>query len=574
MSLHRQGQLADAERIYSEVLQRQPNHFAALHLLGVIAAQTQRTERAVELIRKAIGLNANVAAAHNNLGNALQYLKRSAEALASYNKAIALKPDFAEAYNNRSASLQNLKRHDEALTSCDRAIALMPDYAEAHYHRGLALEDLKRSADALASYDKAIALKPDYAEAYNNRGLTPEDLKRHEDAVASYDKAIALKPDYAEAYNNRGLALADLRRTEEALASYDKAIALKSDFAEAYNNRGVALADVKPADDAIASYGKAIALKSDFAEAYWNQSLCLLQMGRFEQGWRLYEWRKKRDQPTAARIFPQPLWLGEKNIGGKTLFLHWEQGFGDTIQFCRYARLLEARGAEVIMSVQPPLRGLLKQIGPTIQIIGPDQVPADFDYHCPLLSLPLAFGTTLESIPAEPQYLKADDELRAAWSARLPPKTKPRIGVVWSGSIGHKNDRNRSIELEQLLPIFNPAAEWICLQNEVREKDAAALRQDGRIVFLGDDLRDFSDTAALLDLMDLVITVDTSVAHLAGAMGKPVWILLPYNSDWRWLLDREDSPWYPSARLFRQQQFGNWQGVIDRVKGELQSMIR
>jgi Tfp pilus assembly protein PilF len=469
LALHRQGKLADAERIYREVLQQQPNHFAALHMLGVIALQARQTERAVELI----------------------------------GKAIALKPDYAEAYSNR----------------------------------GNALQDLKRPADALASYDKAIALKPDYAEAYNNRGNALRDLKRPEHALASYDKAIALKPDYAEAYNNRGLALGILKRRADALVSYDKAIALKPDYAEAHN----------------------------------NQSLCLLLLGRFDQGWRQYEWRKKRpDKPIATRSFPQPLWLGEENIAGKTLFIWWEQGLGDTIQFCRYANLVEAQGAKVIMAVQEPLRELLKQLSPTIQIINQDEVPNNFDYHCPLLSLPLAFRTTLETIPAQQSYLKADEQLRLAWAARLSPKTKPRIGLLWTT---HKNDHNRSMELERLLPILSSDTDWICLQNWIKEKDLAVLQQLGRIAIFGDDLRDFSDTPPLLALMDLVITVDTTVAHLAGAMGKPVWILLPYNPDWRWLLDRDDSPWYPSARLFRQQQFGNWAGVIDRVGNELRSVI-
>jgi hypothetical protein len=302
-----------------------------------------------------------------------------------------------------------------------------------------------------------------------------------------------------------------------------------------------------------------------------NQSLCLLQTGRFEQGWRQHEWRKRLDN--AFRSYPQPVWLGEENIAGKTLFIYSEQGLGDTIQFCRYVKLMEARGAIVIMSVQQPVRRLLKQISPTIQIIDPNEMPTDFDYHCPLLSLPRAFVTTFETIPAEPRYLKADDELRAAWSARLPPKTNLRIGTVWSGSTGHKNDHNRSMKLETLLPIFSLDADWICLQKEVRDKDLALLRQDSRIAHFGDELKDFSDTAALVDLVDLVITVDTSVAHLAGAMGKPVWILLPFNPDWRWLLERNDSPWYPTARLFRQPQIGNWVEVVNQVKNELRFVI-
>ena len=470
-ALHRQGKLAEAEAICREVLRQLPNHFGALHLLGLIALETRHLKQAVEL----------------------------------FGRAIALKPDFAEAYSDR----------------------------------GMTLRKLKRFEDALASYDRAIALKPDFAMAYNNRANTLLDLRRPAEALASCDKAIALKPDLAIAYYNRGNALQDLKRPEEALSSYDKAIALKPDL----------------------------------VEANWNKSLCLLVLGRFEQGWRLYEWRKKRDEPVATRTFPQPLWLGEQDIAGKTLFIWWEQGFGDTIEFCRYGKLAEARGAKVIMSVQRPLRELVKQISPTIEFIGEDEVPSEFDFHCPLLSLPLAFGTTLATIPVQQSYLKADDELRARWAARLPPKTKPRIGFVWSRKAEHKNDHNRTIELRQLLPILGAEADWISLQNEIREKDLAVLREFGRIAYFGAELRDFSDTAALLDLMDLVISVDTSVAHLAGAMGKPVWVLLPYKPDWRWPPDRDDSPWYPSARQFRQQQLGDWSGIIDRVGKELRSVI-
>jgi tetratricopeptide (TPR) repeat protein len=571
-ALHQQGKLADAERIYREVLQYQPNHFDALHLLGVIALQTRRTEQAVALISNAIGLNANIAHAHSNLGNALTELKRPGEALASCDRAIALMPEFAEAHCNRGNALRDLKRPAEALASYDRAIALTPGFAVAHSNRGNALTDLKCPAEALASCDRAIAFMPGYAEAHNNRGNALRDLKRPAEALASYDRAIALKPDFAQAYNNRGVALTDLKRPAEALASYDRAVGLEPGFAEAHHNHGNALTDLKRPADALASYDRAVGLKPDFAEAHCSRGLALLLMGDFDGGLLQYEWRNKLDDAVALR-FPQPLWLGEEDIADKILFIHCEQWLGDTIQFCRYAKLAEARGAKVFMSVQQPLRGLLKNLNPTIRIIGSNETPTDFDYHCPLPSLPLAFATRLETIPAERQYIKAEEELRVAWSARLPQKTRPRIGVVWSGSEAHKNDHNRSMELRQFLPAFDPDADWVCLQKEIRETDRVALRQVDRIAFPGDDLRDFSDTAALLDLMDLVITIDTSVAHLAGAMGKPVWILLPHNCDWRWLMERDDSPWYPSARLFRQRQLGNRAEVIDRMKIELRSAI-
>jgi len=600
-----QGKLADGERIYADILRQHPNQFDALHGLGLIAAQTGRTERAVELFRKAIKSNSKVASAHRNLGIALKELRRSKDALLSFDKAIALKPDYAECYGSRGLALQDLKRPAEALVAFEKAIELKTYFPEAHYNRGVALQELNRPADAVIAYEKAIELKPFFPEAFYNRGVALELLMRPAEALLSYDraialnprfaeahtargnilqeqrrleeslvsheKAIALKPDYSEGYNNRSITLMYLMRPAEALMSCDKAIALSPDYAKAYNNRGNILQDLGRHEEALVAFEKSIALKPDYFEAHSNKSHLLLLLGRLDEGWRLYESRKKIANAVAARSYSRPLWLGGEDITGKTLFIWWEQGFGDTIQFCRYAKLVESKGAKVIMSVQEPLRDLLKQISPTIEIIPENEDPDDFDYHCPLMSLPLALGTTLANIPAERGYLKADTGLRAVWEARLGPKTKPRIGVAWSGSSAHKI-YNRSMTLEPFLALLGPDADWICLQKEISADDHAMLRQDGRIAFLGDDIRDFSNTAALIDLMDLVITIDTSVAHLAGAMGKPVWLLLPYNANWRWLLDRNDSPWYPSARLFRQREIANWPRLIEEVKNELRAI--
>jgi tetratricopeptide (TPR) repeat protein len=580
LALHQQGKLAEAARIYSDVLQQQPNHFDALHLLGVLAAQTKKTELAVKLLTKAIRLNADVAAAHSNLGIALLHLKRSAEALASYDTAIALKPDFAEAHYNRGIALRDLKRPGDALASYDTAIALKPDNAEAHYNRGNALRDLKRPEDALASYDKAIALRPDHADAYNNRGAALLDLKRFEEALASCDKAVGLEPGHADAHNNRGNALRELQRPEEALASHDTAIALKPDFAQARYNRGIALTELKRSEEALASYDDAIALKPDYAEAHWNQSLGFLLVGRFEQGWRQFEWRKKLKAPLGLRLFTQPVWLGAEDIAGKTLFIYWEQGLGDTIQFCRYAKLAQARGAKVVLSVQQPLVTLLKELNPTIRIIGPDKVPADFDYHCPLLSLPLALGTTVSNIPAAIPYLKSNGEKSLVWKQMLGEKNKPRVGLVWSGGFRPNQteawnfNSRRDIPLAKLAVLKNPNIAFYSLQKgEPAESELAGLirnRWDGPdIVDFTSGLHDFSDTAALMANLDLIISVDTSTAHLAGAMGKPVWILNRFDTCWRWFLQRTDSPWYPTVKLYRQEKAGRWDDVVEQIKTDL-----
>jgi Flp pilus assembly protein TadD len=443
-------------------------------------------------------------------------------------------------------------------------------------HRiGVIAMQAKRFDRAVELFQRAITLKPDFAEAYNDCGIALRKLNRPEEALANYARAIALKPEFAMAYNNRTNALLDLRRPAEALDSCDKAIALNPEIVIAHYNRGNALQELYRHEEALASYDKAIALAPDFIEAKWNKGLCLLLLGRFDEGLPLYELRKWRhNDAVATRTFPQPLWIGTEDIVGKTLFIWWEQGFGDTLQFFRYAKLAETRGAKLILSVQDSLRKLLRQISPTIEFIDQDDIPKNFDCHCPLLSLPLAFGTRLETIPQQQPYLQPDENLRRVWAVRLPPRSRTRVGLVWSGRTEHKNDLNRSIALDQLLPLLNLDVDWICLQNEPRADDLALLRQVGRIRYFKEELKDFSDTAALLDLTDLVITVDTSVAHLAGAMGKPVWILLPYNPDWRWSLDREDSPWYPSARLFRQDDTRAWNNVITRVSAALGEVIQ
>jgi tetratricopeptide (TPR) repeat protein len=519
---------------------------------------------------KAIALKPIYAECHNSRGLALQQLKQLADSLAAFDTAIALRPDFAEAHFNRGLALQDLNQLTDALAAYQKAVTLKPGFPDAYFSRGRLFEQMARPAEALASYERAIALNPSFAEAHTHRGNILQGLGRFEEALTSHDSAIALKPDLAEAYNNRGIALIYLMRPAEALISCDKAISLKPDFPEPYNNRGNALQDLMRHEEALAAYEKAIALNPSHVEACNNRALLLLLMGRFAEGWREHEWRKKRrDGPIATNSYSKPLWTGEEAIEGKTIFIWWEQGFGDTIQFCRYAKLLEARGAKVIMSVQPPLLALLKSISPTVQVI--DYDATEFDYHCPLMSLPLAFGTSLESIPSERQYIRADENLRAEWEVRLPPKTKPRIGVIWSGSMAHKI-YNRSMPLQTFLTLLNPRAHWICLQKDIAGEDVNILGKDGRVTVFGDELRDFSDTAAIVDLLDFVITIDTSVAHLAGAMGTPVWILLPYSGDWRWLSDRSDSPWYPTARLFRQRAIGNWEKVIDEVQKELRHL--
>ena len=571
---------AEALASYDQAIALRPDYAAAHSNRGNALRDLRRHEAALASYDTAIALQPDLAEAHNNRGNALGDLERYEAALASYDRAIALKPDYAEAHNNRGNVLSDLGRYEAALASYDKAIALKPNYAQAHSNRGNVLSDLGRYEAALASYDKAIALQPDYAQAHYNRGNALLDLGRSEAALASYDKAIALKPDLGEARSNLGIVLFDLQRHEEALVSYDAAIALNPDLAEAHYNRANALRDFGRYEEALTSFDQAIALQPHYEEAHWNQTLCLLQLGQFERGWQRYECRNNRADPIAHR-YPQPLWLGQQDIAGKTLFIHWEQGLGDTLQFCRYAKLVKALGAQVIMSVQDPLLRLLRQMEPAIQLIGDDQKPAAFDYHCPLMSLPLAMGTTLETIPSTVPYLHADPERSAVWRKRLAALPGLKVGLVWAGAprpevfqFSEVVDSRRSITLNHYAPLASIPG--LCLISLQKGEPAAQARTPPNGMVLHDwaeELDDFADTAALVEALDLVISVDTSVLHLVGALGKPVWVLNRYNQCWRWLSGRRDSPWYPSARLFRQPKMGNWEAVIDQVQRELHGMI-
>jgi tetratricopeptide (TPR) repeat protein len=574
LALHKAGDLIEAEKLYRQVLKVKPDHFDSLHLLGVSYLQRSRYAEAVRIIDMALKINPHSAFAHNNRGNALKELKRFDEALESHDRAIEHKPDYADALFYRGNTLKEMNRPHEALASYDKAIGLKFDYPEALNNRGVTLFELNRLSEALASYDRAIALRADDAEVLNNRGVVLVELNRLDEALASFDKAIALKPDYAEAADNRGSVLKRLNRLDDALASHDAAIAIQPDCADAFYNRGNALKELNRPDEALASYEKAIALKPEHVEVHWNESLLRLLIGDFERGWAKYEWRwRSRALALRNRNFLQPLWLGADTVYGKTILLHGEQGLGDTIQFCRYAPLVAARGARVILEVDESLRELVSGLAGVSQYVSKGETLPQFDLHCPLLSLPLAFGTRLETIPSTTPYLLAPAHAAANWEALLTGKTRPRIGMVWSGDPRHKEDRNRSIALRTLLPLLDVAATFVSLQRDVRTGDAQLLEEQKGILHFGGNLGAFSDTAALISHLDLVITVDTSVAHLAGALNRPVWILLPFIPDWRWLLDRDDSPWYPTARLFRQDSSRDWQGVVERIRDELHVWI-
>lgn len=456
-----------------------------------------------------------------------------------------------------------------ALELLDRARAVKPEHAQAHNTRGTVLLKLNRANDALAAFDAAIALKPTLAVAHSNRGLALNARGDRQDALASFTRAVALNPDLAEAWFNRAATLDEMGHTAEALESYDRTVALDPGAAKAWSNRGVLLADQGRGSEAVASFERCRALQPDNADVQWNLSLAYLQQGNFAQGWPLHEARWSAAQiGHEARRFGEREWRGEP-LAGKTLLLHSDQGFGDAVQFIRYAKAARDLGARVIVEVRAPLVPLLQGMEGVDKVTARgDALPA-FDLHCPLGSLPQVFGMNAENVPLAGGYLHAPEERVAQWGDLLGPRRKPRVGLAWTGNPTHRNNHNRSIALGDFVTVLSPGFEGVSLQKQLADGDRAILAAHPELRDTSATVGDFADTAALCTLMDVVVTVDTSVAHVAGALGVPVWILLPFNPDWRWMLGRTDTPWYASAKLYRQNTPGDWAGVLAQVRADL-----
>jgi tetratricopeptide (TPR) repeat protein len=541
LALHRQGRLDEAEKLYARALKLQRDNFDALHLLGLLNHQRGKTGEAYRLITAA-----------------LKAQPRSPDALSS----LAL-------------VLHALKRDDEALAALDKALALTPGHADALNNRGTILLDLKRPAEATAAFDAVLAHEPRHLQALVNRGNARSDLGQGEGALADFDAALAPAPGHPLALYNRGNALRVLGRPQEAIADYECALAAAPNHVNAWFNRGMALAALNRHQDALASYGKVLALQADHADAHFSAAMSLLTLGDYRRGFAEYEWRWKRTGVTPRKSFRRPPWLGETPLAGKTILLHAEQGLGDTIQFVRYAPLLARAGANVVLEVPLELKPLLAGLEGVASILALGDALPPFDLHCPLASLPLAFKTEPSTIPAGIPYLHAPARHLAKWRLRLEALPAPRVALAWSGRGAHPNDRNRSLALAQLEPLLSvPGVSFVSVQHAPRPADVDGLAREPRLTHLGGELADFADTAAVLALVDLVICVDTSVAHLAGALGRPAFVLVPFQPDWRWTLDRDASPWYPAVRLLRQPVLGDWAGVVARVRAELMAFVQ
>jgi tetratricopeptide (TPR) repeat protein len=602
---HEAGLLEEARQLYVQVLAVSAGNARSFYGLGLIAHQTGDFEVAVQMLRNAIAISPNDATYHFSVAGALQAQRKPDESLAEYRLALALKPDFVGAHNNIAGLLQALGNLEEAKVHYERAVALKPDYAVAYCNLGVVLQKLGDLTNSVVCHEKALLLRPDLAEAHNNLGLVLRQQGKLEEAKSHYERAVILRPNYAEVYNNLGVVLRQLGKLEDSAACFERLLLLKPNSAEAYDNLGNTLRDLGRLEESVASHERALMLRPASAKAHnnlgytqrkqgklaesrksfnralaleqesvdirWN--LCLLDLleGNYAAGWSGYEVRHERKE-NKPRSFPKLIWRGEP-LNGARILLHSEQGLGDSVQFIRYVPMVQAVGGKVILNVPSALRRLAAHLPGVETLTVDDELLPPFDRHCPLMSLPLAFKTALDSIPSRVPYLIVPEAALRAANELEWPRQKLSVGLVWSGNPRCTEDQIRSMPLSCFEPLLDlDGVHFFSLQM------GAATSQLSEIISPITDLRyaikDLADTAALMTHLDLIITVDTSVAHLAGALAKQTWVLLPFAPDWRWLTDREDSPWYPTIRLFRQGCFGDWDSPIARVRHELSVLAK
>jgi tetratricopeptide (TPR) repeat protein len=541
VSLHQAGRLDEAERMYRAVLREEPAQVDALHLLGLVAQQRGRPAEAVQWISQA-----------------LQH-----------------RPNFAEAHYNLGLVYRECGQLEAARACFERATSLRPRYAEAFYNLGNTLKDLGRLDEAVAAYQRTLRLRPQFAKALNNLANAYREQGRLEEAAATFRQAIACDPSSAKAHHNLGLTLRALGRFSEALEALDKAVALASPFAEAHNARGTTLQALGRFDEALAAYEQALAQDPQLADAHFNRACAWLRQGDYQRGWAEYEWRF-RCKPFAMPALPGTAWDGSAQPG-RTLLLYAEQGLGDTLQFVRYLPLVRQRVGRVILACQPALVPLLRASGLCQQVTALGEALETYELYASLLSLPHLLGTTLENVPAPRRYLQADAQLAAQWRDRLGGVKGLRVGICWQGNKAQAFDRLRSFAPRDLAPVaLVPGVRLVSLQKGEGSEQLAGLATRWNIIDLGPDFDTaagpFMDTAAVIEQLDLVISCDTAVAHLAAALGVPVWVALAWSADYRWMLHRDDSPWYPSMRLYRQTRPECWEDVFDRMGAELQKL--
>jgi tetratricopeptide (TPR) repeat protein len=562
---------AEAETCYRDALRLAPNSMAAHINLGTVLQGLGRHDEALRHCRTALALQPDHPAVHLNYGNVLQELEALDAAEHHFREAIRLQPNFPEAHGNLGNLLRLRDRAEEAELCCREALAQRPDYAIGHLSLGNALKEQGRLSEAEASYRTCLSLAPEDPKAHGNLGAALLELDRAPEAETCYREALRLDHSFAEAHANLATVLDRLNQPAEAEASYREALRLQPDYAEGHNNFAVLLHDQRRLDEAEAYGREAVRLRPDYAEAHVNLALTLLVAGRLAEAWPEYEWRwRLKKQAKHVRDFAQPLWNGGET-GDGVLLLHAEQGFGDTLQFCRYAPIM-AKGRKVVLEAQRELLPLLTGLPGLERVVAHGDDLPEFDLHCPLLSLPRVLGTTLTNIPGNAPYLAADPLRVARWRRRLADIEGLRVGLVWAGNPAMGADRHRSIPFDRFGELLTvPGVVFVSLQKGPASKQASTLGVP--LLDWTDELEEFADTAALIEMLDLVISVDTAVVHLAGALGKPIWLLNRFNACWRWLQSGEDSAWYPTLRQFRQTRLGDWDDVFRNVRAAMVRLL-
>ncbi len=569
---HQSGNLVEAARLCRQVLAAAPAHTDALNLLGILQLQQGQREEAAGLLRQSLQLDPRQPHILANLGNALRDLRRLDEALASFDRAIALEPGFAEAHLYRGNTLVDLQRQAEARTSYEKALALKPGDARILDNLGLVCRTLGDLDRAVSLHRQALQLRPGSAETYNNLATALCDQEQFAEGLACFQQALRLKPNFPAACYQLGAALANQELLAEAIRCFEQALRLRPEWPLPMLGQGTALTLLGRREEGLACYDRALRIAPDWAEAKYNKGSALLAQGDYAAGWSLYESRLDTDLLRGS--IRHKRWDGGP-LAGKRLLIRSEQGLGDVLQFVRYAALCKERGATVIVACFPLLHRLLKNCACIDEVV--TELPEDrFDLQIEMMSLPHLFGTTLDSIPATVPYLHAGDSARRKWAPRFAGVGAPRVGLVWAGNprehqlAGKRIDARRSMSLAQMKPLLAlERIRFYSLQFGARARDIDELGLRGQIVDHMGEVEDYLDTAAIIENLDLVISVDTSVVHAAGALGKPVWVLSRFDACWRWLRNQERNPWYPTARVFGQPAPGDWNAVIERVCGAL-----
>ncbi len=602
-----QNRFDEAGQHLDEALRINPQHHAAHDNRGVLLGKQGHYAEAIECFQRALAIQPNQAVTYLNMAEALERNGQPGEAVAAFRRVLALAPDSLRAHSELARVLADQRRPSEALSHWQYVVQAKPRDPALRFELAAVLSQLGRTDEAKAEYQEVLRQKPNSAETCVNLGVLCINRNELDEAVALFRRAIELRGHFAEAYLNLGCALdatgqsaGSHRRARtraahssptrpkrtttwalpwrpkpaiaEAEVNYRQAIDQQPNHVDAIYNLGIALLKQNMIASAIEQFEQAIALRPDYAEAHHNRAAALLISEDFADGFAEYEWRfKSRDYPAFQARWP--LWQGEP-LADRTIVLVAEQGFGDTFQFIRYAALVKQQAARVIVECPPALHRVLARTPGVDEWITTDTPPPEADFCVPLLSLPYRLGTTYETIPADVPYAHADPELVARWREQLSEQSGFRIGVIWQGNPKFPDDRFRSIPLAEYAPLAKlPGVQLVSLQKNAGVEQIAAAAGDWPLLDLHERLENFADTAAVMQNLDLVITSDTGPAHLAGALGVPVWVALPYVPDWRWLLEREDSPWYPTARLFRQTAWGQWSDVFERIVGEVRKLM-